>query len=93
MDSDEGASGYDQVKPFVRKTWSIMNNMAHADIISWMEGSDGKWSVVVWKPDELAAKILPEHFKMSQFCSFVRQVGGSGKWPRLTLRSSRRTVL
>ncbi|CAR23015.1 KLTH0D17182p [Lachancea thermotolerans CBS 6340] len=56
---------------FVRKLFKILEGAEYNDIIRWTEDGD---SFVVLNTNEFTTKILPQHFKHSNFSSFVRQL-------------------
>lgn len=56
---------------FVRKLFNILESEKYTDIISWTK--DGK-NFVVLDTNSFTTKILPNHFKHSNFASFVRQL-------------------
>ncbi|SCU83473.1 LAMI_0C03356g1_1 [Lachancea mirantina] len=56
---------------FVRKLFKILEAGEYANIICWTETGD---SFVVLDTNEFTTKILPQHFKHSNFASFVRQL-------------------
>lgn len=59
------------IPAFLLKTYDILENSAHFDIISWnKEGT----AFVVKNVNEFSEKILPKYFKHNNFSSFVRQL-------------------
>lgn len=56
---------------FVRIIYGILQGEFYPDIISWSESGD---SFVVLDTGKFTTKILPNHFKHSNFASFVRQL-------------------
>ncbi|CAI1739266.1 hypothetical protein SEUBUCD646_0O03740 [Saccharomyces eubayanus] len=56
---------------FVRKLFRILENNEYPDIVTWTE--NGK-SFVVLDTGKFTTHILPNHFKHSNFASFVRQL-------------------
>ncbi|KAL6555390.1 hypothetical protein OROGR_006648 [Orobanche gracilis] len=64
-----------QPPPFLLKTYTLVEDPATDDIVSWNE--DGT-AFVVWRPSEFAADLLPTLFKHSNFSSFVRQLNTYG---------------
>ncbi|SCV99317.1 LAFE_0A00518g1_1 [Lachancea fermentati] len=56
---------------FVRKLFKILEAGEYTNIICWTENGD---SFVVLDTNEFTTKILPRHFKHSNFASFVRQL-------------------
>lgn len=56
---------------FVRKLFKILEGGEYTDIIRWTADGD---SFVVLNTNEFTTKILPQHFKHSNFSSFVRQL-------------------
>ncbi|KDD73260.1 heat shock factor-like DNA-binding protein, partial [Helicosporidium sp. ATCC 50920] len=61
--------------PFLIKTYDLVEDPATDDVVSW--STDGQ-SFVVWKPNEFADTLLPQHFKHNNFSSFVRQLNTYG---------------
>lgn len=59
------------IPAFLIKTYDILDNTSHSDIISWnKEGT----AFIVYNINEFAEKILPKYFKHNNFSSFVRQL-------------------
>lgn len=56
---------------FVRKLFSILEKNAYPEIVRWTDSGD---SFVVLDTGKFTAQILPNHFKHSNFASFVRQL-------------------
>lgn len=56
---------------FVRKLYGILERCEYPDIVRWTEGGD---SFVVLDTGKFTTQILPNHFKHSNFASFVRQL-------------------
>lgn len=56
---------------FVRKLFNILENNAYPEIVRWGDTGD---SFVVIDTGKFTANILPNHFKHSNFASFVRQL-------------------
>ena len=56
---------------FVRKLYNILEGNQYSDIVRWTEGGD---SFVVLDTGKFTTQILPNHFKHSNFASFVRQL-------------------
>lgn len=56
---------------FVRKLFLILENNAYPEIIRWTDDGD---SFVVIDTGKFTSQILPNHFKHSNFASFVRQL-------------------
>ncbi|CCF56997.1 hypothetical protein KAFR_0B06990 [Kazachstania africana CBS 2517] len=56
---------------FVRKLYNILENNEYPDIVRWTARGD---SFVVLDTGKFTTKILPNHFKHSNFASFVRQL-------------------
>lgn len=56
---------------FVRKLFNILEGGEYTDIVCWTETGD---SFVVLNTNDFTTKILPKHFKHSNFASFVRQL-------------------
>lgn len=56
---------------FVRKLFGILERCEYPDIVRWTEGGE---SFVVLDTGKFTTCILPNHFKHSNFASFVRQL-------------------
>lgn len=56
---------------FVRKLFSILEKNAYPEIVRWADNGD---SFVVIDTGKFTSHILPNHFKHSNFASFVRQL-------------------
>ena len=56
---------------FVRKLFHILENNAYPEIVRWTDDGD---SFVVIDTGKFTSQILPNHFKHSNFASFVRQL-------------------
>lgn len=56
---------------FVRKLFGILERGEYPDIVRWTESDD---SFVVLDTGKFTTQILPNHFKHSNFASFVRQL-------------------
>ncbi|QLQ79999.1 hypothetical protein HG537_0C06480 [Torulaspora globosa] len=56
---------------FVRKLFGILERGEYSDIVRWTESGD---SFVVLDTGKFTTQILPNHFKHSNFASFVRQL-------------------
>ncbi|CAD8110189.1 unnamed protein product [Paramecium primaurelia] len=56
---------------FLIKTYDILENPDYNEIISWNEEGT---AFVVKNVNELAEKVLPNHFKHNNYASFVRQL-------------------
>lgn len=56
---------------FVRKLFGILERGEYPDIVRWTESGD---SFVVLDTGKFTTQILPNHFKHSNFASFVRQL-------------------
>lgn len=56
---------------FVRKLFSILEKNAYPEIVRWTDSGD---SFVVIDTGKFTSQILPNHFKHSNFASFVRQL-------------------
>jgi len=59
------------IPAFLIKTYDILENPVHSDIISW--NKDGT-AFIVKNVNEFSEKILPKYFKHNNFSSFVRQL-------------------
>lgn len=76
-DSKESSSGIDEdeshkpLPAFITKTFNMINEESHFDVISWNPKGDG---FVVKNEHEFAQNILPKYFKHRNFSSFVRQL-------------------
>ncbi|EDO14527.1 hypothetical protein Kpol_265p2 [Vanderwaltozyma polyspora DSM 70294] len=60
-----------QSNEFVRKIYGILERGDYPDIVRWTENGD---SFVVLDTGSFTSQILPNHFKHSNFASFVRQL-------------------
>lgn len=56
---------------FVRKLYNILEGNSYSDIVRWTDHGD---SFVVLDTGKFTTQILPNHFKHSNFASFVRQL-------------------
>lgn len=56
---------------FVRKLYNILESNSYPDIVRWTDTGD---SFVVLDTGKFTTQILPNHFKHSNFASFVRQL-------------------
>lgn len=56
---------------FVRKLFMILEKNQYRDIVRWTDSGD---SFVVLDTGKFTTKVLPSHFKHSNFASFVRQL-------------------
>jgi heat shock transcription factor len=61
----------DGVASFIRKTYELLEERSHADIVSW---SDCGNFIVIRDTQEFSQKILPVYFKHSNMNSFIRQL-------------------
>ncbi|CCE62172.1 hypothetical protein TPHA_0C00150 [Tetrapisispora phaffii CBS 4417] len=68
--ADKSASAKQQ-NEFVRKIYSILEGGEYPEIVTWTEAGD---SFVVVDTGKFTSQILPNHFKHSNFASFVRQL-------------------
>jgi len=59
------------IPAFLVKTYDIIDNPVHFDIISWNKEGN---AFVVKNVNEFSEKILPKYFKHNNFSSFVRQL-------------------
>jgi len=59
------------IPSFIKKTYDILENETHNDIVSWNE--DGT-AFIIKKPTEFSQTVLPLYFKHSNLTSFVRQL-------------------
>jgi hypothetical protein len=59
------------IPAFLIKTYDILENPVHSDIISW--NKDGT-AFIVKNINDFSEKILPKYFKHNNFSSFVRQL-------------------
>ncbi|KAG0664473.1 kinase-regulated stress-responsive transcription factor skn7 [Maudiozyma exigua] len=73
--SESGAASATPTKPpsneFVRKLFGILESNLYPDIVRWTDSGD---SFVVLDTGKFTTQILPNHFKHSNFASFVRQL-------------------
>ncbi|EPS45438.1 hypothetical protein H072_552 [Dactylellina haptotyla CBS 200.50] len=91
MDSGEGsggkaALGTGQGADFVKKLYRMLSDTTHRDVVRW---SDGGASFIVFDNNEFTKNVLPQHFKHSNFASFVRQLN---KYDFHKVRASDETV-
>ena len=56
---------------FLTKTFEIVNDKQHSDIVFWNEEGDG---FIVKNSNQFAENVLPQYFKHNNFSSFVRQL-------------------
>ena len=56
---------------FITKTYKILENSGHDDIIAWSQHGN---SFIIKNIKKFEEDILPQYFKHSNFSSFVRQV-------------------
>jgi len=59
------------VASFIRKTYELLEETSHADIVSWSE--DGNF-IVIKDIQKFSQRILPIYFKHNKMNSFVRQL-------------------
>ncbi|KAI9010326.1 HSF-type DNA-binding-domain-containing protein [Phycomyces nitens] len=64
-------SGESSTPEFVKKLFCMLQDNSYPHILSW--GTSGE-TFVVKEPSKFAQRILPKHFKHSNFSSFVRQL-------------------
>ncbi|KAI9800469.1 MAG: stress-responsive transcription factor hsf1 [Piccolia ochrophora] len=64
-----------QIQPFVQKLSSFLDESRNTDLIRWSDSGD---SFIVLDEDEFARTLIPEHFKHSNYASFVRQLNMYG---------------
>lgn len=73
--AESGAASATPTKPpsneFVRKLFGILESNLYPDIVRWTDSGD---SFVVLDTGKFTTQILPNHFKHSNFASFVRQL-------------------
>lgn len=56
---------------FVKKLYRMLSEKQHAHVVRW---SDNGGSFIVFDNAEFTKNVLPQHFKHSNFASFVRQL-------------------
>merc|ERR1719191_620396 len=61
--------------PFVRKIFQLVSDENTNSIISWND--DGK-NFTIWNAHAFQKQILPQYFKHSNLCSFIRQLNTYG---------------
>jgi len=61
----------DSIPSFIRKTYEILEEGKHADVIHWSE--DGT-AIIINNPTEFAQRVLPAYFKHNNLTSFIRQL-------------------
>ncbi|KAF3915213.1 hypothetical protein ABW20_dc0107971 [Dactylellina cionopaga] len=79
MDSSEGSGpksgggplGSGNGADFVKKLYRMLSEKNHGDVVRW---SDSGASFIVFDNNEFTKNVLPQHFKHSNFASFVRQL-------------------
>lgn len=57
--------------PFLVKTYRLVDDPSTDHIVSW---GDNNNTIVVWRPKEFSAILLPTYFNHTNFSSFVRQL-------------------
>jgi len=65
------SSYYEGVASFIRKTYELLQDRAHSDLITW---SDCGNFLIIKDVQAFSQKILPTYFKHSNMNSFVRQL-------------------
>lgn len=71
MGKKSSENGSDSVAPFLKKCYEIVDDEATDSIISWNQTGE---SFVIWDSTEFSVRLLPKHFKHSNFSSFMRQL-------------------
>ncbi|TLS23154.1 uncharacterized protein PpBr36_06655 [Pyricularia pennisetigena] len=72
QESELGSQGgNNNSSDFVRKLYRMLEDPSESDIVCW---SDDGTSFIVKDNDRFTKEILPQHFKHSNFASFVRQL-------------------
>lgn len=61
--------------PFLVKTYRLVDDPSTDHIVSW---GDNNNTIVVWRPKEFSAILLPTYFNHTNFSSFVRQLNTYG---------------
>lgn len=61
--------------PFVRKIFQLVSDNNTNSIVSW---SDNGTTFTVWNAQAFQKQILPQYFKHSNLCSFIRQLNTYG---------------
>jgi heat shock transcription factor len=61
--------------PFLVKTYRLVDDPSTDHIVSW---GDHNNTIVVWRPKEFSASLLPTYFNHTNFSSFVRQLNTYG---------------
>jgi hypothetical protein len=61
----------DSIPSFIRKTYEILEEGKHADVIHW---SDDGTAIIINNPTEFAQRVLPAYFKHNNLTSFIRQL-------------------
>jgi len=59
------------IASFIRKTYELLEEKAHLDIVSWSD--DGNY-IVIKDLQKFTSKILPVYFKHNKMNSFIRQL-------------------
>ena len=68
---NEKSSTKERVASFIRKTYQILEEGKHSDIVDWNEEGT---AIVIKNTAMFAEHVLPIYFKHNNFTSFVRQV-------------------
>jgi heat shock transcription factor 1 len=78
------ATSKDAVPSFIKKTYEMLDEKKHADIVSWSE--DGS-AIIIKDCTEFSRRILPAYFKHNKLTSFVRQLNMYNFHKKKTLNS------
>ena len=70
MEEAQGSS-FDQVPPFLAKTYNMVEDPSTNAIVSW--GATGE-SFIVWNTQDFEKDLLPRYFNHNNFSSFIRQL-------------------
>lgn len=61
--------------PFIRKTWELLSDKALVHVVAWNRNGE---TFAILDADAFSADVLPQYFKHSNLCSFVRQLNTYG---------------
>ena len=61
--------------PFVRKTWELLSDSELGNVVAWNRNGE---TFAILDADTFSTNVLPQYFKHSNLCSFVRQLNTYG---------------